>query len=391
MKKIVIIDDLQSESQTLAGALESYECFPQTPADYISFWKDAIIPTFKAADTEIAAEGVKKYLDDNKVEPICFVVDVSLLSAGDANDRSGMTLRRVFLQKAYPGIPVVYVTQYSEKLLGDRSDDEGFSLKREVGNEDVKKYLSTNLPHQILMLVKDPKDLEFVRKPAVQNNMLPDSRDEFTIQQDDALKEQKRLKALLAQAKILKGNKALAEKLDLLTWKGLFIHRLIMGIYKLLIVLSVLFLLYYSFFWVVLHWLKDYIPTLEGETKITPFKIIEHVFIAPLPLIILLTFYNYYKSVFVPILSERKERLDEDKKRTAMLDISITKYLFASVLFSTIVVTLLERISNIINKAKGEYELSDSDLISFIASGGLMVLLVFYILKIEKHVSRNSK
>ncbi len=80
---------------------------------------------------------------------------------------------------------------------------------------------------------------------------------------------------------------------------------------------------------------------LEEEYTI---KGIEYIFISPLPLLIISAFYSYYKKIISPTITHEQKDIDyaEQYRNKALLDLSIIKYLFISILISTTLIIILQ-------------------------------------------------
>jgi hypothetical protein len=407
MKCLILIDDKVGQLRKLQNALLEFRCYPEVEADSKTFYINCINPIIQNPNDSNNASNLLEFLQSRNIEPACFIIDVSL-NEQIPNDFSGISLSRNILSKIYPDIPTVYVTQYTEKEIGNLLEHEDFVLKKDTGSVKVDMYLRDHLPTAVAKLVKD--DIAFVLKTykvldtqETSFDISPKQSqvDFFELNKSDLETSNAYLIKVLELEKKIQANDKLRAKINRIGAKALWLHITIAFIYRSLIFLSLFFLIYYSLGWLVYDYLQN-----SEKFHLSPFKIIEHIFIAPLPLIVLFTFYNYYKNVFVPILIEKKENTDA-KKVSAMLDISITKYLFASVLFSTIIVSFLEifskKLENVTESVTNQTteglknNVAQMDKVTqpeFVAIGigaFVLILLFFYILKLEKHVSGKEK
>ena len=195
------------------------------------------------------------------------------------------------------------------------------------------------------------------------------------------LNEQAKLLRLkLKYKRVERGNNWLIKRLDFADDYRQVLSFFIEMIFYIAILGSALFLIWYMI----------YIPTcnvFEGKY----FDAIEMIFIAPLPLIIIFTFYNYYIKVFKITLFTTNANKEEDQ-RAAMQDIGITKYLFVSILISTIFILIFEYINRILNldvELAKKYQPNESNFLYIGLGCGLilLIILIVYLNRIEKHVT----
>lgn len=199
------------------------------------------------------------------------------------------------------------------------------------------------------------------------------------------------LKFKISQRRIIFKNNRLIKMLDFVDDYRNILSFIIEIIFYVGILSASLFLLWYM----IISPIKLIFD--NNETKY--FEAIEMVFIAPLPLITIFTFYNYYMKILKVSLFAKQGNKQEYQK-VAMQDIGITKYLFVSILISTIFIVLVEYIKAILT-----YNTIDSshkkaaillpnemtyDKLFVGAAGGiiLLVILIIYLNTIVKHLSR---
>jgi len=430
MNNFFIIDNEPSDTLTIHKVLlgfdktskiypkkDEYDELDKIVRAWISNKADPNIKnTFKELVSKKFPEGVS-----------CFIVDVALASSS-ATDKSGIEFRKTILKELYQDVPVVLVTQFTEnEIKEEKLDGDLAVLKANIGSIDRQKYLELNLPPVIMKALAKSDD-----KDTATNISTPLSNKSSETTNEDSIKNKNYYEKLIKKwqeefderKSKLEADK-LRQKIDSLDYKHFYVHTGINFFFILLLFIGSFFLIAYPAYSLYEMW---------HINKFSAFKLIEDVFIAPLPLIIILTFYNYYQKILRPILIGTNEQTDK-RKMQAMLDLSITKYLFASVLFSTIMVSMLDifskitptvpdpnhnRISNIlyatdtVNKSKIEYtkhyvdslmsakeplesspqllNKTDNMHIYGLALGFLLLLiLMFYILKLEKHISEKHK
>lgn len=91
---------------------------------------------------------------------------------------------------------------------------------------------------------------------------------------------------------------------------------------------------------------KIFIPLIEHK-ELSPDNVIvavEKIFLSPLPLLVVYAFYTYSKKIIIPELSSQKDAEIPDNLFKVMTHLGVVKYLFVSIIISTVFVVMLEMV-----------------------------------------------
>lgn len=409
-KSAIIIDDVKDEWAVIATELKGLNCSFFPKKDNYSDFRSRFLKIISSTNKQEEIMSLNNWMNSIEIQPVLFIIDISL--TGQYDNFDGLALGNELNIFYGNSVSIIYVSNFDISLIEGKVKKEDFVYKKE---------LSIRLPEVLI-------DKGFVSF----NNTSKD--DSSSHQNDKSLFDiadsTRKYNQELTQTELQLKNKKLSirieknkKKLARLSNSEYFLTALTNIFFKIIILSSVIFLLYYSLCDIL------YQAFVKPET-ISGFIIVEHLFLSPLPLIISITFYNFYIRILEPIL-QREKRDTSLEKRASMLDINISKYLFISILFSTLLVvmtefikkstdniTLQKEISNsklitidslsklsdtvklgsIYNLTVGDLrnhpikvESSDNFIITFIFSGVFLFLLVFYLFKLEKNISEAKK
>jgi len=409
--RVVVIDDQQQEWKKIVDSISKLDlkCYPLL--DQFKEFRKSIEDIIIAQITgEEFAKKVSELFQKIDINPILFIVDISL--DGKVDNTLGLQLGRN-LKNVFESIPIIYVTRFTQNAIGKNINDDEIVI--------YKPNLFVELGEKILELLPELDANQNIEKAEVDKNLTVQKPSSKSIL-DDYTRKINQVDAQLAVRRSVLELLRKERQLFRLKTPYHWIDETVEAIFILLICASILFLLYFA----LLHaFVTAYMD--KNSHEISPFKFIEYLFISPLPLIITFTFYNYYKRILQPILFGKTDEYIDDKKISSMLDINISKYLFISILFSTLLVTMLEfaskgtkiittaekisqsehiknlsdttflssiknvRIKDISNSDEYYFQSNNIYLVGFITAGFLVIFLVFYLFRLEKHISKPKK
>lgn len=408
---IIIIDNEPNDWRAIAKILKqsysSINFYPKKESydTFLEKIEKGVSDNFSKSSINSIAD----VLIEQNINPILFIIDISLTE--NPTNESGLELGKV-LKTKYNEIPIIYITSFRRNQLGVNvplEEDLVYKnnleilvgkIMQKLPDEFFAQPTSQSVNHEKIDIRREPEQNESIKinvEKELQNK----------IAKDDAILSAKRL---------LKIHEQKRKKIKEIDTPNYPIHKMIDLFFIIIIISSTFFLLYYSLGHILFDYKKDTFP----------FTVIEYLFLSPLPLIITFTFYNYYNKILRPVLFKDTANTDAEKA-TSLLDINISKYLFISILFSTMLVVVIEffKKSTETSSFKSDIELSkamqidsiknlpdsyplinlkgltlgdlknyeDSSfknehlaLYAFIAGAVVLILLVIYLFKLEKTI-----
>ncbi|MBP6235337.1 MAG: hypothetical protein KA270_01860 [Saprospiraceae bacterium] len=278
-----------------------------------------------------------------------FIVDASI---GKETDRSGIEFIEYLSRNNYRNNNFTYIV-----VSGHLEDKLVSSLILVPGDNYIDKDLE-NYPDLVIEIL--------IKKSIIDVNILEESHtgdfEELRIQFIDIIKTQKRInddnKRHLNSLK--KFEKNILNNLILILFYGFI---LITSLFALgMVIYDFLYNIDFSF---------SFQKELD-ETKML--KFIEHIFLFLLPLLVILSFYSYYRSTYYIAL--RNSPLSDVDHTKGMIGINNSKLLLVSTFLSYCIIKVIEKlfIEDFVNK--------EQIILSFIL---IVILMAFIIIQHKKH------
>lgn len=361
MKKVVIIEDSLYDYQKLTAILSQYEIeyYPK-PTDFASF--SQLLANYVRLPEEETLDHLREILKE--FEPDYFLLDIGLNYNKKGNDRSGLLLKSVLLDKYFSGVPIYLISAKT----GISTHEANFIYKKSnatLAGEISKKFLQEN----------------GIRQRQYVNGLASTSKENTSFNMSDELEMESNLPKCLETIKRFEFYKV-----------GPWIQFAIDRVITYLFYLSLLGL-------AVGGPVMILIEAIETHFKLL--LVAETAFIAFLPLLVVFGFYVFYTQSLRPIIMEADPDIDFDVASRLMM---LTKKLFISSLISYLFTKMIEFLflekptehkkvtqehtetgSEAIKNLFNNYHNTDTPLAQLYVTGGVILILILFYIYLNHH------